>query len=73
MNNKLHLILKIDLFCAILLLITMVWIEFQPTYGLAALTGVGQFALCFLLFIVTIIILVVIGLIYLIQFLRKRK
>jgi len=72
MNKKLRFIIKLDIFCAVILFLMMVRIEHKDVYGMAAMTSLGQFIVCFLLFLLTILILVVIGIVQLVKYMKKR-
>ena len=73
MNKKLRFILKLDIFCAVILFLMMIWIEHKDAYGMAAMTSLGQFIVCLLLFVLTIIVLVVIAIVQLVKYMKKRR
>ncbi|MBE6762992.1 MAG: hypothetical protein E7553_01350 [Ruminococcaceae bacterium] len=51
----------------------MVWFNNRPDHGLAALTGVGQFALWFLVFQVALAFAIALAIWALIVYIRKKR
>ena len=73
MSKKLKIFYIIDLLFIVLSLIGMIILNNKVEYGLSALTGVGQFVICLIAFIVSIVLNVVISLIFFISRLKNGK
>lgn len=72
MKTKWKLVALVDVVVLIVSFALMVWFNCSPAYGVAALTDLGGFVVCFAVFQAALILLIVLGIAALIARWKKK-
>lgn len=73
MKKHWKIVAIIDGIALVLLFALMVWFNSSSAYGVAALTDLGGFVVCFVLFQIALVLMLILGIAALITTLKKRK